>query len=185
VKPPRLKSARQLRYMNAMLIVSSLEGVSQAFQHYRPARVISLLSEDEMAPAFEGLAPDNYLQLYVERESCARTISAAARERAAEIISFIKAWDGSGDILIHCNRGVARSTAAAFIIMCMRAPGEKETALAARLRKIAPCADPCPMLVSYADDFLGRDGRMIEAIEDLPPPCPALCAPVVTLPLAP
>lgn len=171
--------------MNAMLIVSSLEGVAEAYQNYHPARVISLLSEDEAVPTFDGLSADNHLKLYVERESCARTISAAARERAAEIIAFAAAWDGSGDILIHCNRGVARSTAAAFIIMCMREPGVKEEALAARLRKASPCADPCPMLVSYADDFLGREGRMIEAIEDLPPPCPALCSPVVTLPLAP
>ena len=167
-----------------MLIVSSLQGVSEAYRRYLPARVISLLSEDETAPVFEGLAPENYLELYVERECCSNSIKAAAQARAAEIIAFIKEWDGSGDILLHCNRGVARSTAAAFIIMCMREPNENETTLAARLRKAAPCADPCPMIVSYADDLLGRDGRMIDAIEDLPPPCPAICAPVVTLPLA-
>ncbi len=167
-----------------MLIVSSLEAAHKAFATYSPARVISLLSGDESVPRFEGVAPERHLSLYVERETCGKTISAAARERAAEIVEFIRQWKGDGDILIHCNRGVARSTAAAFIIMCMRAPKEKETALAERLRKAAPYADPCPLLVSYADELLGREGRMIEAIEDLPPPSPAISAPLLTLPVA-
>jgi predicted protein tyrosine phosphatase len=167
-----------------MLIVSSLDAAHKAFAAYEPARVISLLSGDETVPKFEGVAPERHLSLYVERESCGRTISAAARERAGEIVDFIRKWNGDGDILIHCNRGVSRSTAAAFIIMCMRAPKEKEAALAETLRKAAPYADPCPLLVSYADELLGRDGRMVEAIEDLPPPSPAISAPLLTLPLA-
>jgi predicted protein tyrosine phosphatase len=170
--------------MKAMLIVSSLEGASKAYGAFRPARVISLLSEDETVPCFDGIPTDRHLQLYVQRESCGATISAAARERAREIVNFVKAWDGTGDILMHCNRGVSRSTACAYIIMCMRSPDEPEVKVAARLRKAAPYADPCPMLVSYADEYLGRDGRMIEAVEALPLPCPAISAPLLTLPVA-
>jgi predicted protein tyrosine phosphatase len=167
-----------------MLIVSSLEGACKAYAAFHPARVISLLSEDESVPCFEGIASDKHLQLYVQRESCGATIGAAARERAKEIVNFIQAWDGTGDVLMHCNRGVSRSTACAYIIMCMRSPNESEAKVATRLRKAAPYADPCPMLVSYADDILGRNGRMIEAIEALPPPSPAISAPLLTLPVA-
>ncbi|MEX0645631.1 MAG: hypothetical protein WD076_09985 [Parvularculaceae bacterium] len=166
------------------MIVSSLEAAHKAYAAYAPTRVISLLSGDEAVPQFEGVAPERHLRLYVERESCGQTISAAARERAGEIVEFIRQWKGEGDILIHCNRGVSRSTAAAYIIMCMRAPKEKESALAESLRKAAPYADPCPLLVSYADELLGRDGRMIEAIEDLPAPSPAISAPLLTLQVA-
>jgi predicted protein tyrosine phosphatase len=166
-----------------MLIVSSLEGARKAYAAYRPARIISLLSGDEAVPKFDGVAPDHHLRLYVERESCGATISAAARERAADIVGFIRNWDGAGDLLVHCNRGVSRSTAAAFIVLCMREPKEKESALAERIRTAAPYADPCPLLVSYADELLGRNGRMIEAVEDLPPPSPAINAPILTLPL--
>ncbi|MGE0408126.1 MAG: hypothetical protein AB7P23_02560 [Amphiplicatus sp.] len=166
-----------------MLIVSSLEAAVKAYAAFRPARVISLLSDDESAPQFGDLPPERHLSLYVERESCCETIKAAARARAEEIVSFVREWDGAGDILIHCNRGVARSTAAAYIILCMRAAAVSEAEHAIRLRKAAPYADPCPLLVSYADNLLGRGGRMIEAIEDLPPPCPAISAPLLTLPL--
>lgn len=154
-----------------MLIVSSLAGAPEAFAKQRPGMVISLLSEEEAAPDFPGLAATSHLLLYVERESCAETISRAARQRAKQIIDFVSGWNGAGDLLVHCNRGVSRSTAAAFIVLCMREPSASEAGLMKRLRTAAPHADPCPLLVSYADEILARDGRMIDAVDDLSPPC--------------
>lgn len=168
-----------------MLIVASLLDAPTAYERRRPSRVISLLASDEPAPVFAGLDETAHLKLHVEPEDCVRTIDDAARRRAHEIVAFIEGWEGEGDMLIHCARGVSRSTAAAFIIQCMRSPAADEAALAAALRRAAPHADPCPLLVSYADDLLGRGGRMIEAIEDLPAPAPALAAPLVILPAAP
>lgn len=167
-----------------MLIVASLHDALTAYERRRPSRVISVLASDEPAPAFAGLDEAAHLMLHLEPEDCVRTIDNAARRRASEIVGFIESWDGEGDILVHCSRGVSRSTAAAFIVQCMRSPDADEAALAAALRRAAPHADPCPLLVSYADDLLGRKGRMIEAIEDLPPPAPALAAPLVILPAA-
>ncbi len=170
--------------MRPMLIVSSLAGAPDAFRKHRPSCVISLLSEEEEAPKFDGLDPKSHLLLYVDRESCAETISKAARARARDIVDFIARWDGAGDILIHCNRGVARSPAAAFIILCMREPDTPEADLMMRLRRAAPHADPCPLLVTYADEILGRDGRMADAVDDLCPPSPAISAPVAMVILA-
>jgi predicted protein tyrosine phosphatase len=167
-----------------MLIVSSLADAPRAFARHRPARVISLVSDEDSPPRFAGVDPVRCLTLYVERETCGESIDAAARARAGEIIRFLKTWDGSGGVLVHCSRGVSRSTAAAYIILCMRLPEESEAALAQRLRRTAPYADPCPLLVSYADDLLGRGGRMIEAIEDLPPPAPVIAAPVAVFEFA-
>lgn len=167
-----------------MLIVSSLEDACRAFAEYKPARVISLLAGDEELPCFDGLGGERHLKLCVDDESSGESISAAARRRAEAIVQFLSGWNGEGDILIHCNRGVSRSTAAAFVVMCLRAPEADERVLAGRLREAAPFADPCPLLVAYADELLGRDGRMIEAIEDLPAPRTAITAPTVTLPLA-
>ena len=53
-----------------------------------------------------------------------------------------------------------------------------------RLRAVAPHADPCPMLVTYADEILGRDGRMADAVDDLCPPSPAISAPLAMVALA-
>ncbi len=167
-----------------MLIVSSLAGATEAYARYRPAQVISLLSEEEAAPHFRDLVADRHLLLYVARESCAASLSRAARDRARDLVRFAKGWDGQGDILIHCNRGVARSTAAAFIILCAREPETAEAALMKRLRAAAPHADPCPLLIDYADEILGRDGRMADALDDTAPPCPAMPAPLAIVGIA-
>lgn len=166
-----------------MLIVCSLDGAAAAYAAHRPQRVISLVSEDEAPPRFEGLAAVAHMMLHAARETSAREIDAAARQRAAEIVRFLNEWDGKGAILIHCQRGVARSMAAAYVVMCARAPSMREAAIAQGLRKAAPHADPCPLLVAHADRLMGRDGRMIAAIEDLSPPSAAIAAPIVVLPL--
>jgi predicted protein tyrosine phosphatase len=156
-----------------MLIVTSLDGAAEAFRRFHPARVISLVSEDEAAPPFDGLAAGAHLKLYVESESNARAIASAARGRADAIIEFLRGWGGEGDMLVHCRRGVSRSTAAAFIALCIARPNDSETALLARVRRAAPHADPCPLMVSHADAALGRGGRMVEALDELTPPTAA------------
>lgn len=163
-----------------MIVISSLANARAEVASRRPTRVISLLSEDEAPPDF-GLPKARHLNLHVDEESCARSISAAARARASEIIAFMKDWDGAGDVLVHCNRGISRSSAAAYIILCMREPNTPETELAQRLRAASPYADPCPMLVEYADELLGRDGRMADAVCALCQPCPAISAPTASV----
>jgi predicted protein tyrosine phosphatase len=164
----------------AMVIICSLAGALSAYEEYHPARVISIVSEEDLAPDFPGLKPDRHLRLYVDRESCASSIDQAARGRAEQIIRFLNDGAAGEDILVHCSRGVSRSTAAAYIILCKSAAG-REAEIARKLRSAAPFADPCPLLVSYADEILGRQGRMIEAIEDLPPPSSVISAPAVAL----
>lgn len=167
-----------------MLIVTSLSDAPHVFAEKRPSRVVSVLSEDEDIPAFDNLPDERHLVLYVENESCAAAINAGARKRAEALIDFVRDWDHADDILVHCNRGVSRSTAAAFIIMCAVLPDADETDLMSRIRAAAPHADPCPLIIHYADEMLGRDGRMLDAAEDLEPPCTVLSAPATMLPLA-
>jgi predicted protein tyrosine phosphatase len=156
-----------------MLIVTSLEGAEDAFRRRRPAKVISLVSEDEAPPTFDGLADAAHLRLYAVEESSAKAIACAARSRAAAIVGFLNGWTGEEDLLIHCKRGVTRSTAAAYIALCIARPKADEAELLARLRRAAPHADPCPLMVSEADAALGRNGRMTEALDEMSPPAAA------------
>lgn len=171
-----------------MLIISSLENAIDSFRRHAPSRVVSLLSEDEAVPLFPGFESSRHLKLYVEQESCAAEINAAARKRAGELVEFAENWartsDHSENVLVHCKRGVARSTAAAFIILCAAEPHESESDLLARIREAAPHADPCPLFVNYADEIMGRDGRMLDALDDLGPPVTVLSAPAARVQVA-
>ena len=83
----------------------------------------------------------------------------------AEMLAFFRAWDRQAPLLIHCYAGVSRSTAAAFIGACALRPDIRESVLADRLRAASPTATPNARLVALADTLLGRDGRMVEAIQ--------------------
>ena len=69
-------------------------------------------------------------------------------------------------MLIHCWAGISRSSAAAYAIACDRNPGF-ERDIAEELRRRAPSVTPNRLMVSLADDLLGRGGRMAEAIDHI------------------
>ena len=80
-------------------------------------------------------------------------------------LQFVREWDRREPLLIHCYAGVSRSTAAAFIAVCALAPERDEAKTARLLRKLSPTATPNLLLVRHADAILGRDQRMVRAIE--------------------
>ena len=156
----------------------------EAYKRFRPSFVVSILDHEEAdAPVFDGLAEENHLKL-ISNCSDAERCGEAETPRCDRLISIALKWDRSAPILIHCNQGVARSMAAAYIIMCAVEEHQSERAIAERLRKAAPHADPNLLLISEADGLLNRDDRMIEAILDLTPSCGAVAKPIVTLPVA-
>jgi predicted protein tyrosine phosphatase len=80
------------------------------------------------------------------------------------LVDFVRDWDRSSPLVIHCWAGISRSTAAAYISLCALLPEADEVDLARRLRSAAPSATPNARLVSLADAHLDRSGRMIAAI---------------------
>jgi predicted protein tyrosine phosphatase len=87
------------------------------------------------------------------------------RDHVDGFLAFLRGWDRSEPMLIHCFAGVSRSTAAAYIAACALAPQRTEEAIAWTLRKSSPTATPNALLVKHADDLLGRGGRMVASIQ--------------------
>ena len=73
-----------------------------------------------------------------------------------------------GKTLIHCQAGISRSTAAAYIVLAViLGPGREAEALEAMLAA-APLASPNRWMVQLADDALGRGGRLLAALSATP-----------------
>ncbi|MGH6859354.1 MAG: tyrosine phosphatase family protein [Phyllobacterium sp.] len=81
-----------------------------------------------------------------------------------QFLAFARRWDRTAPLLIHCYAGISRSTAGAYITALALNPALKEAELARTLRRNAPSATPNSRLVALADDLLGRQGRMVDAI---------------------
>ena len=69
-----------------------------------------------------------------------------------------------GHLLVHCHMGVSRSTAAMLTLMAQASPDDSEDELFERLRQIRPQAWPNSRMVEFADDLLGRNGRLMGAL---------------------
>jgi len=91
-------------------------------------------------------------------------------EHVAEVLRFgaelAASRDGrtAGHLLVHCYMGVSRSTAAMLALLAQVYPQETEDRLFARLREIRPQAWPNSVMVGYADEQLGRGGRLSAAL---------------------
>jgi predicted protein tyrosine phosphatase len=60
--------------------------------------------------------------------------------------------------------GISRSTAAMMTLMAQADAAEDEDALFARLREIRPQAWPNSVMIGFADEQLGRGGRLTQAL---------------------
>jgi predicted protein tyrosine phosphatase len=70
-----------------------------------------------------------------------------------------------GHLLVHCHMGVSRSTAAMLTLMAQATPAEEPDALFERLREVRPQAWPNSRMVGFADELLGRDGKLVDALK--------------------
>ncbi len=135
---------------------------------HRVGNVVSLLGPDTPHRTFSGIATDRHLQLTFHDivEPVDGFITPRA-EDAETLVDFFKRWDRESPLLIHCWAGISRSTAAAFTALCMLRPEAPEQKIARDLRRASPSATPNRLLVSHADKILGRDGRMVAAIDTI------------------
>jgi predicted protein tyrosine phosphatase len=67
-------------------------------------------------------------------------------------------------LLIHCHAGISRSTAAMTALLTQADPEETEERIFERLVAIRPKAWPNSLMIGFADDLLGRGGRLTAAL---------------------
>lgn len=70
-------------------------------------------------------------------------------------------------ILVHCHMGISRSTAALLTLMADAEPEVAADTLVARLHAGREKAWPNARMIAFADDLLGRQGSLNEAVRRL------------------
>lgn len=150
-----------------MITVSPLNAVPGLVQQHGFGRVLGLLGPDTDHPDL-GLPAEAHLRMTFNDISTPMTgLTPPGEGHVKQIIGFIEDWDLRGPMLIHCWAGISRSTASAFIAMCLLNPQEEEIDLAWELRNLAPAATPNRLIVEHADNIMRRDGRMSSAIRKI------------------
>lgn len=148
------------------IIVCPLSRAPYITKEQSPSRAVSLLDRDSEFPAL-GLG-EHHLQLDVhDIETEMEGFNACCDVRMGKILTFVRGWDRTAPILIHCWAGISRSTATAYITACVHNPETDEFVIAEALRAASPTASPNRRFIALADAALGRGGRMSAAIDSI------------------
>jgi len=153
------------------LLVAPLSSLADALDAHAPSHLISLLSPEHMIATPAGFPAAMHLRLGVnDIVDPAAGTDPPGRQHIDALLDFSRNWDTGQPLLIHCWAGISRSMASAFTILCDRLGPGRETEIAHAMRQRAPHAQPNRLLVRHADDALGRQGKMIAAVNAMGPP---------------
>ena len=127
--------------------------------------VVTLLGVEDRVDRPPGILEPNHLFLRVHDISEPRDGHVAPDATHVEdLLKFVRGWDCAAPLVVHCWAGISRSTAAAFVSVCALRPERDEQEIAWAIRRASPTATPNSRIVSFADELLGRNGRMIAAV---------------------
>jgi predicted protein tyrosine phosphatase len=149
-----------------MIHVCSLARLHTTVEDTGARHVVSLLGDEAKVDRPPVIVEENHLWLRLHDISSPLDGYVMPGEaHVAELLSFVRRWDRRAPLVVHCYAGISRSTASAFAAVCALNPRRDEEAIALALREASPTATPNSRIVSLADRLLGRDGRMVAAIE--------------------
>jgi predicted protein tyrosine phosphatase len=151
-----------------MIHVCSLARLHATVEETGARRVITLMRDVELVRRPPTIEHADHLLLRLDDISEHMDgYTVPGEEHVAELLTFVRSWDRAAPMVIHCYAGVSRSTAGAFVSACALNPRRAEVEIAKDIRRLSPTATPNIRIVTLADRILGRDGRMVAAVEGI------------------
>jgi predicted protein tyrosine phosphatase len=149
-----------------MIHVCSLARLHATVEETGARHIITLVRDPVLRPA--GVDPENHLVVDVDDITCEIDgYVAPCEQHVARTLDFARGWDRAAPLVVHCWAGISRSTATAYAAACALNPERDEIEIAWELRRASRTASPNTLIVSLADRLLGRNGRMIHAVETI------------------
>lgn len=149
-----------------MIHVCSLARLHETVEDTGARHIVTLLGDEDRILRPAGVPAENHL--WLQLHDIVLPIDGyipPQTEHVERLVTFVRSWDRSSPMVMHCYAGISRSTAAAFVSVCALKPKRDELIIAQALRRASPTALPNSRIVALADCLLRRDGRMVAAIE--------------------
>lgn len=162
---------RSILHMNQFLDGTTICGLRELTDPVGHTHILSLIDPEWPEPReFRSWRPDRWLlQRFHDDIQRGPQRVLPTREDVADILAFGRhaSNDSNARLFIHCLSGKSRSTAAAVMIWAQAVPKCDEVAIIDHLIRMRPEAWPNSLMIQYADELLGRGGRLIEAVREL------------------
>jgi predicted protein tyrosine phosphatase len=153
-----------------MIHVCSLAALADTVKVTGASHVLTIMANVDQVQRPRSMLPANHLKVQVDDiiEPVDGFI-APSEVHVEQVLDFVRRWDRGAPLVVHCYAGISRSTASAFAAVCALNPHRDEFSIARQIRAASPIASPNRLIVSLADKALGRDGRMLRALDEMGP----------------
>ena len=153
-----------------MIHVCSLAALPDTVKATGASHILTVMANVDQVQRPESVLPANHLKISMDdiTEQMDGFV-APSDSHIEQVLNFVRGWDRSAPLVVHCYAGISRSTASAFAAVCMLNPHRDEISIARQIRAASPIASPNRLIVSLADRALGRDGRMLRALDEMGP----------------
>ena len=153
-----------------MLHVCSLAALPDTVKATGASHVLTVMANVAQVQRPASVLPANHLRVQMDDiTEAAEGFIAPSDIHIEQVLNFVRGWDRNAPLVVHCYAGISRSTASAFAAVCALNPHRDEIAIARQIRAASPIASPNRLIVSLADKALGREGRMLRALDEMGP----------------
>ena len=150
--------------------VCSLSRLNETVERSGARYVISAINPWSIPNTPAGIDDDKHLRIAINDIDAPHGELVHPESHHIEtLLGFAGKWAQDGPLVVHCLAGISRSSASAFIVACSLNQSARESDIAGALRAASKTAHPNPLMIRLADEILGRNGRMIAAIENMLP----------------
>jgi predicted protein tyrosine phosphatase len=153
-----------------MIHVCSLAALPSTVKATGASHVLTVMANVAQVQRPESVLAANHLKVQMDdiTEQLEGFVT-PTETHVEQVLNFVRGWDRQAPLVIHCYAGISRSTASAFAAVCALNPHREEIAIARQIRSASAIASPNRLIVSLADKALGRDGRMLRALDEMGP----------------
>jgi predicted protein tyrosine phosphatase len=153
-----------------MLHVCSLAALPDTVRATGASHILTVMANVAQVQRPQSVLEANHLRVQMDDITEQMDGFVAPSEAHVEkVLTFVRGWDRRAPMVVHCYAGISRSTASAFAAVCALNPHRDEMAIARLIREASPIAAPNRLIVSLADKALGREGRMLRALDTMGP----------------
>ena len=153
-----------------MLHVCSLAALPETVRVTGASHILTVMANVDQVQRPASVLEVNHLRVSMDDiTEVMDGFLAPSEQHIEKVLNFVRSWDRSAPMVVHCYAGISRSTASAFAAACMLNPHRDEIEIARQIRARSPIASPNRLIVSLADKALGREGRMLRALDEMGP----------------